>query len=70
MIKNHVIKYSEKVYEGNDKNLFWFNKNSEWILNKLKSKGFLAASSSIYDFSTFYRTLPHDKIEEKLTEIN
>ena len=39
------------------------------ILNKLKSKGFLASSVSTYDFSTLYTTLPHNLIKEKLTEL-
>ena len=37
-------------YERNGKNLFWSIKNSGEILNKLKSKGFLASSLSTYDF--------------------
>ena len=40
-IKNHVIKYSEKVYEGSGKNHFWSIKNSCEVLNKLKSRGFV-----------------------------
>ena len=39
------------------------------ILNKLKSKGFLAFSVSTYDFSTVYTTLPHNRIKDKLTEL-
>ena len=39
------------------------------IINKLKSKGFLASSVSAYDFSTLYTTLPHNLIKEKLTEL-
>ena len=39
------------------------------ILNKLRSKGFLASSLSTYDFSTLYNTLPHHLIKEKLTEL-
>ena len=35
-IKNHVIKYCEKVYERFGKNLFWSIKNSCEVLNKLK----------------------------------
>ena len=35
-IKNHVIKYCTTVYERNGKKLFWSNKNSGEILNKLK----------------------------------
>ena len=58
-----------KVFERNGKNLFWSIKNSGEILNKLKSKGFLASSLSTYDFSTLYTTLPHHLIKEKLTEL-
>ena len=45
-IKNHVIKYCTTVYERNGKNLFWSIKNSGEILNKLKSRGFLASGLS------------------------
>ena len=51
-IKNHVIKYCEKVYERSGKNLFWSIKNSCEVLNKLKSRGFRASSLSTYDFSS------------------
>ena len=67
--KNHVIKYCTTVYERNGKNLFWSIKNSDEILNKLKSRGFLASGLSTYDFSTLYTTLPHNLIKEKLTEL-
>ena len=40
------------VFERNGKNLFWLVKNSGEILNKSKSKGFLASSVSKLDFST------------------
>ena len=68
-IKNNVIKYCTPVYERNGKNLFWSIKNSGEILNKLKSRGFLASGLSTYDFSTLYTTLPHNLIKEKLTEL-
>ena len=68
-IKNHVIKYCTTVYERNGKKLFWSIKNSGEILNKLKSRGFLASSLSKYDFSTLYTTLPHNLTKEKLTEL-
>ena len=68
-IKNHVIIYSTIVYERNGKNLFWSIKNSGEILNKLKSRGFLASGLSTYDFSTLYTTLPHNLIKDKLTEL-
>ena len=68
-VKNHVIRYCEKVYERSDKNLFWSIKNSGEVLNKLRSRGFRATSLSTYDFSTLYTTLPHNLIKEKLINL-
>ena len=34
-VKNHVIRYCEKVYERSGKNLFWSIKNSGEVLNTL-----------------------------------
>ena len=53
-VKNHVIRYCERVYERSGKNLFWSIKNSGEVFNKLKSRGFRATSLSTYDFSTLY----------------
>ena len=39
------------------------------VLIKLTSRGFRAASLSAYDFSTFYTTLPHHLIKEKLIDL-
>ena len=64
-VKNHVIRYCEKVYERSGKNLFWSIKNSGEILKKLKSTGFRATSLSTYHFSTLYTTLPHNLIKKK-----
>ena len=68
-VKNHVIRYCEKVYERSGKNLFWSIKNSGEVLNNLKSRGFRATSLSTYDFSTLYTTLPHNLIKEKLINL-
>ena len=68
-IKNHVIKYCEKIYERSGKNLFWSIKNSGEILDKLKARDFNATSLSIYDFSTLYATLPHNLIKDKLIDL-
>ena len=67
--QNHVIKYGEKVNERAGKNLFWSIKNSCEVVNKLKSRGFLASSLSTYDFSTLYTTLPHNLIKDKLVDL-
>ena len=49
-VKNHVIRYCEKVYERSGKNLFWSIKTSGEVLNKLKSREFRATSLSTYVF--------------------
>ena len=43
-IKTHVIKYCDKVFERSGRNLFWSIKNSNEVLNKLKSRQFRAFS--------------------------
>ena len=68
-IKNNVIKYCTTVYERNGKKLFWSIKNSGEILNKLKSRCFLASGLSTYDLSTLCTTLPHNLTKENLTEL-
>ena len=68
-VKNHVIKYCEKVYERSGKNLFWSIKKSCEVLNKLKSRDIRASSMLTYDFSTLYTTLPHNLIKDKLVDI-
>ena len=67
--QKHVIKYCDKVFERSGRNLFWSIKNSNEVLNKLKSKQFRAFSQSTYDFSTLYTTLPHNLIKEKLNDL-
>ena len=62
-VKNHVIRYCEKVCGRSGKNLYWSIKNSGEVFNKLKSKGFRATSLSTYDFSSLYKTLPHNLIK-------
>ena len=56
--QKHVIEYCDKVFERSGRNLFWSIKNSNEVLNKLKSRQFRAFSLSTYDFSTLYTTLP------------
>ena len=68
-IENHIINYCTTVFEMNGKYLFWFIKFSGEILNKLKSRGFLASSMSTYDFYTPYTTMPHNLIKEKEKEL-
>ena len=68
-VKKHVIRYCEKVYERSGKTLFRSIKNSGEILDKLKSRDFNATSSSTYDFSTLYITLPHNLIKDKLIDL-
>ena len=68
-IKKHVIKYCDKVFERSGRNLFWSIKNSNGVLNKLKSRQIHAFTLSTYDFSTLYTILPHNLIKEKLIHL-
>ena len=45
-----------------------FGKNSDEILNKLKSRRFRTSTLSTY-LSTLYTTLPHNLIKEKPTDL-
>ena len=65
-VKNHVIRYCEKVYERSGKNLFWSIKNSGEVLNKLKSRGFRATSLSTYDFPHSITLCPIIKSKKNL----
>ena len=67
-VKNHVIRYCEKVYDRLSKT-FWSIKHSGEVPNKLKSRGFRATSLSTDDFSKLYTTLPHNLIKEKLINL-
>ena len=69
VIKNHVIKYCDKVFERSGRNPFWSIKKSNKVLNKLKSRQFRNFSLSTYDFSALYTTLPHNLIKEKLNDL-
>ena len=70
-VKNHLIKFYDSCYErgGTCINRFWSIKNSNEVLNKLKSKGFKASTLSTYDFSTLYTKLPHRLIKGKLIDL-
>ena len=59
-------KLAQQFMKGMVIKIFWSIKNAGKILNKLKSRGFLASSLSTYDFSTLYTTLLHNLIKEKL----
>ena len=70
-VKNHLIKYYDICYErgGICINCFWSIKNSNEVLNKLKSKSFKTSTFSTYDFSTLYTKLPHRLIKGKLIDL-
>ena len=53
-LKTMSLNIAQQFMKGMVKNLFWFIKNSDEFLDKLKSRGFLASCLSTYYFSTFY----------------
>ena len=44
-------------------------RHGEAVVNKLKSRGFLASSLCTYDFSTLYTTLLRNIIKDKLVDL-
>ena len=69
-VKNRLIKYYTTCYERDGINRFWSIKNSNEVLNKLKSVGFKASTLSTYDFSTLYTTLPQHLIKDKPIDLD
>ena len=57
------LNIAQQLVKGIVKKIFWSIKNSGEILNKLKSRGFLASRLSTYYFSTLYTTLPYNLIK-------
>ena len=68
-VKNHLFKYYDTCYERDGINRFWSIKNSNEVLNKLKSKGFRASTLSTYNFFTLYTTLPHHLLKHELIDL-
>ena len=68
-VKKHLIKYYDTCYERDGINRFWSIKNSNEVLNQLKSKVFKASTLSTYDFSILYTTLQHHLIKDKLIDL-
>ena len=68
-VKEGEQKYCETVYSRNSINHMWILKNSQDLLDNLKSRSFSHVSSiKTFDFSTLYTTLPHDKLKTSLKE--
>ena len=70
LIKSHVIRYCETVYETSNKNWIWSIKNSGEVLSKLKCRGFHTSSLSTCNLPTLYTTLPHNLFKEKNTRFD
>ena len=66
-VKN-MISSTVKRYMRDPIKLFWSNKNSGEILDKLKARYFNALSLSTYAFSILYTALPHNLIKYKLID--
>ena len=68
-VKEGQQKYCETVYSRSGIDHMWILKNSKDLLDNLKSRSFSQVSSiKIFDFSTLYTTLPHDKLKTRLKE--
>ena len=69
-IKQGLQKYCETAYSRSGVNQMWILKNSKELLEHLKSPNFNNITSiKSFDFSTLYRTIPHDKLKSRLASI-
>ena len=65
--QKHAIKYCEKLNEKLGKNIIWSIKNSGEVLDKLKL-GISTRQVCLHMTFSFYTTLLHDLIKEKLID--
>ena len=69
-IKQGLPKYCETGYSRSGINQMWIFKNSNELLDYLKSPTFNHATSiKSFDFSNLYTTIPHQKLKDRLTSI-
>ena len=68
-VKDHVIKYSETAFSNSNVNYFWSIKNSSEVIEKLRLRNFQGSQVSSFDFSTLYKSLPHDLIKAKVLSL-
>ena len=62
----HIYKYCETIRSNSGVNFFWSIKNSGAILDKFSTINHKASSLDVFDFSTLYTSLPHQKINDQL----
>ena len=68
-IKEHIYKYCETIRSNSGVNFFWSIKNSGAILDKFSAINHKASSLDVFDFSTLYTSLPHQKIKDQLKDL-
>ena len=69
-IKQGLQKYCETAFSRSGINQMWILKNSNELLEHLKSPTFNRVTSiKSFDFSTLYTTIPHQKLKDSLTSI-
>ena len=59
----------KKSMKGPVKSFLVKQKLIDEVIDKLKSRGFRAASLFTYDFFTLFTTLPHNLIKDKLVDL-
>ena len=69
-IKQGLQKYCKTASPRSGINQMWILKNSKELLDHLKSPNFnLITNFKSFDFSTLYRTVPHQKLKSRLATI-
>jgi hypothetical protein len=68
--KEKLQTYCATIYARSGINQMWILKNSKELLANLKTQNFSQIKSiKIYDLSTLYTTIPHDKLKSRLLDM-
>jgi hypothetical protein len=63
-VKEKLQMYSATIYARSGIHQMWILKNSKELLANLKAQNFSQINSiKMYDFSTVYPTIPHEKVK-------
>ena len=69
-VKTGIQSYCETRFSRSGINQMWILKNSEDLKDILQSRSLSVCNSiKTLNFSTFYTTIPHSKLKEKLKDI-
>ena len=68
-VKTGFQSYCDTSYSRGGGNQMWILKNSKDLLDYIQSRSVSCNIIKTFDFSTFYTTIPHSKLKDRLREL-